>query len=301
MAVIDIQHLTKFYGKSRGIEDVSFSVEEGEIFGFIGPNGSGKSTTIRTLLNLIFPTSGTATILGKDIVKESVEIRKEVGYLPSEVHYYDDLKARELLKYSSGFYKKSSLGSMEELAERLQLDLNRKIEDLSFGNKKKVAIIQTILHNPKLLILDEPTSGLDPLMQNVFFELLQEMRSKGTTIFFSSHYLGEVQKLCDRVAIIKEGKLIKIERIEDLRKNQFKNVSILLENNQEIDLSIEGVVKYEKTPHGVKLLYSGNSQKLLKELSKIPLEDVLIEEPSLEEIFMHYYEKDSDSGEGKNR
>ncbi|WP_070121030.1 ABC transporter ATP-binding protein [Bacillus marinisedimentorum] len=292
MSVIDIKKLTKFYGKNRGIEDVTFSVEEGEIFGFIGPNGAGKSTTIRTLLNFIYPSEGSASILGLDIVKESKEIRKQIGYLPSEVHYYDDMKAIELLKYSAGFYGGDHTNKIIELAERLDLDLNRKIEDLSFGNKKKIGIVQALLHDPKLLILDEPTSGLDPLMQNIFFDLLREMRANGTTIFFSSHYLGEVQKLCDRVAIIKEGKLIKVESIEDLRKNQFKNVSILFDDDRDYDPGLEGIIQKEKIAHGVKFLYSGNTHLLLERLQNVPFRDILIEEPSLEEVFMHYYEKD---------
>ncbi|MEI5907716.1 ABC transporter ATP-binding protein [Bacillus spongiae] len=291
MSVIEINHLTKFYGKSRGIEDITFSVKEGEIFGFIGPNGAGKSTTIRTMMNFIYPSSGSVSILGHDSVKESKEIRKKVGYLPSEVHYYDDLKAGELLKYSAGFYKGNQTNRIEELAERLDLDLNRKIEDLSFGNKKKVGIIQAMLHKPKLLILDEPTSGLDPLMQNIFFDLLKGMRESGTTIFFSSHYLGEVQKLCDRVAIIKDGKLIKVESIEDLRNNKFKNVTVLLNDDDTYDPQFEGVIQKEKSSHSVKFLYSGNTHLLLEELQKVPFRDILIEEPSLEEVFMHYYEK----------
>ncbi len=229
MKVVDIKNLTKTYKKNRGIKNLTFSIEEGEIFGFIGPNGAGKSTTIRTLLNFIYPTSGSATIFGKDIIKDSKEIRQNVGYLPSEVHYYDDMKVIDLLKYSAGFYKKFNSKRMTELAERLDLDLNRKIEDLSFGNRKKVGIIQALLHEPKLLILDEPTGGLDPLMQNTFFELLAEERKKGTTIFFSSHILSEVQKMCDRVAIIKEGELVKVETIENLTKKNLKYITITFE------------------------------------------------------------------------
>jgi ABC-2 type transport system ATP-binding protein len=291
MKIVDIKNLTKTYKKNRGIINLTFSIEEGEIFGFIGPNGAGKSTTIRTLLNFIYPTSGSATIFGKDIIKHSKEIRQNVGYLPSEVHYYDDMKVIDLLKYSAGFYKKFDSKRMKELAERLDLDLNRKIEDLSFGNRKKVGIVQALLHEPKLLILDEPTNGLDPLMQNTFFELLTEEREKGTTIIFSSHILSEVQKMCDRVAIIKEGELVKVETIENLTKNNLKNITITFEQSKPIDFNLEGVVKKEVNGNEMTLLYSGDMRALLNKLNTLPVQDLIIEEPTLEEVFMHYYEK----------
>lgn len=294
MAMIELDRLTKFYGKNRGIENISFSVEEGEIFGFIGPNGAGKSTAIRTLLNFIYPTSGTARIMGMDAVKESTRIRKMTGYLPSEVHYYDEMKVKDLLSYSAGFYRKDCKRRASYLAERLELDITRKIEDLSFGNRKKVGIVQALLHDPRILILDEPTSGLDPLMQHVFFELLREAREKGATIFFSSHYLSEVQKLCDRVAIIKEGKLIKVENMEEVRRNQFKNVSLFFHETQPNAIHIEGMLQDEKIPHGVRFLYNGSSKQLLEQLKHVPFDDVLIEEPTLEEVFIHYYEKGGD-------
>jgi len=199
MNVIEIKNLTKNYGKARGITDVSFNVEEGEVFGFIGPNGAGKSTTIRTLLSLIYPTSGSATIFGKDCIEFGPEIKKEIGYLPSEVFYYDNMKVIDLLKYSASFYKKDCSKRITELAEAMDLDLNKKIDDLSFGNKKKVGIVQGLLHEPKLIILDEPTSGLDPLMQQKFFDLLEEENKKGATILLSSHILSEVQRLCNRL------------------------------------------------------------------------------------------------------
>jgi ABC-2 type transport system ATP-binding protein len=202
MAIIEIKNLKKYYGRSRGIEDVSFTVEEGEIFGFIGPNGAGKSTTIRTLLALIFPTSGSATIFGKDCIRYAKEIAMDVGYLPSEVFYYDNMRVIDLLKYSASFYGKDCGKRIKELAGALGLDLRKKIDDLSFGNKKKVGIVQGLIHEPKLIILDEPSIGLDPLMQRTFFDLLGEENKKGATILFSSHILSEVQKLCGRVAII---------------------------------------------------------------------------------------------------
>jgi ABC-2 type transport system ATP-binding protein len=298
MNVIEINNLTKRYGKSRGIEDISFQVAEGEIFGFIGPNGSGKSTTIRTLLNFLYPTSGTAKILGKDMVKDSTYIRQHIGYLPSEVHYYDDMKVNELFQFSSGFYPGDASQHAMQLATRLQLDTTRKIEDLSFGNKKKVGIIQALMHEPKLLILDEPTAGLDPLMQSIFFDLLKELQQKGTTIFFSSHYLSEVQKLCDRVGIIKEGRMIKIENMEDMRAKQFKKVHLHFHEKFENTFRIEGVLQEHITDTSYEFIYNGHTRDLLEQLRAVPFYDITIEEPSLEEVFMHYYEKEEGNQHG---
>jgi ABC-2 type transport system ATP-binding protein len=219
VSIIEVNNLTKYYGKSRGIVDVSFNVEEGEIFGFIGPNGAGKSTTIRLLLSLIYPTSGSAKIFGKDCIEYGPMLRQDIGYLPSEVFYYEGMKVLDLLKYSASFYKKDCSERMYELAEIMELDLKRRIDDLSYGNKKKVGIVQGLLHEPRLLLLDEPTSGLDPLMQRKFFDLVREENEKGATVFFSSHILGEVQRLCSRVAIIKEGSLIETQDIKTLQKD----------------------------------------------------------------------------------
>lgn len=293
MNVIEINNLTKTFGKARGISDVSFQVEQGEIFGFIGPNGAGKSTTIRTLLSLIYPTSGSATIFGKDCVKFAPEIKKEIGYLPSEVFYYDNMKVKDLLKYSASFYKKDCNKRIKELAEILDLDLNKKIEDLSLGNKKKVGIIQGLLHEPKLIILDEPTSGLDPLMQQKFFDLLIEENKKGATILFSSHILSEVQRLCNRVAIIKEGKIVAVEKISTLQENTYKKFKI--ETKTTIDQNyflVPGVNKLEINSNIISFLYSGNINTVMKKIAEIDMLNVWIEEPDLEEIFMHYYEKE---------
>lgn len=293
MNVIEIKNLTKNYGKARGITNVSFNVEEGEIFGFIGPNGAGKSTTIRTLLALIHPTSGSAAIFGKDCIKSAPEIAKEVGYLPSEVFYYDNMKAIDLLKYSASFYKKDCTKRMKELAEIMELDLNKRIDDLSFGNKKKVGIVQGLLHEPKLIILDEPTSGLDPLMQQKFFELLKEENKKGTTILFSSHILSEVQRLCSRVAIIKEGKIIKLEKISTLTENNYKKFKIEMESNIDKEyFKIKGVKELKIDGNIVTFLFKGNINNIMKKFGAIEISNVWIEEPDLEEIFMHYYEKE---------
>jgi len=292
MNAIEINKLTKYYGKSRGIIDVSLEVEAGEIFGFIGPNGAGKSTTIRTLLNFIYPTSGSGRIFGMDIIKDTKEIRRNIGYLPSEVNYYDDMKVKDLLYYSAKFYKKDCDNKIRSLSEMFELDLNRNIEDLSTGNKKKVAIIQALLHSPKLLILDEPTGGLDPLMQNRFFEVLRKENEGGTTIFFSSHILSEVQRMCDKVAIIKEGRILKIEDIDKLRKTKFKIIRVEVKEDEDVDFDLAGVVSKEITGRNIKILYNGEINKILYELSQMNILNVWIEEPSLEEVFMHYYEKE---------
>ena len=293
MNVIEIKNLTKYYGKSRGIIDVSFNVEEGEIFGFIGPNGAGKSTTIRTLLSLIYPTSGSATIFGKDCIKYAPEIARNIGYLPSEVFYYDKMRVIDLLNYSAGFYKKDCSKRIRELAEIMDLDLKKRIDDLSFGNKKKVGIVQGLLHEPKLIILDEPTSGLDPLMQQKFFDLLKEENKKGATILLSSHVLSEVQRLCNRVAIIKEGKIIKLETISNLTENNYKKFKVELRSEADDKyFQISGVSNLKIEEKTVSFLFKGNVNHIMKKMAEVEISNIWIEEPNLEEIFMHYYAKE---------
>ncbi|WP_036695955.1 ABC transporter ATP-binding protein [Paenibacillus taiwanensis] len=293
VSVIELNQLTKAYGSARGISNLSFTVEQGEIFGFIGPNGAGKSTTIRTLLGLIKPTSGSAAIFGKDTVQHGTEIRKEIGYLPSEVFYYDHMKVKDLLNYSASFYKKDCRSRIKELADSMNLDLNKRINDLSLGNKKKVGIIQGLLHEPKLIILDEPTSGLDPLMQQTFFELLEQENKKGATILFSSHILSEVQRLCDRVAIIKEGKLVKLEKMSVLKADSYKRIK--LETTAPIPLhyfQLSGVHELEVKGSMIQFLYKGNLNVITAKLAAIEINNLWLEEPDLEEIFMHYYERE---------
>jgi len=293
MNIIEINNLTKYYGKARGIIDVNLEVKQGEIFGFIGPNGAGKSTTIRTLLSLIYPTSGSAKIFGKDCIEFGPEIRKEVGYLPSEVFYYDNMKVMDLLKYSASFYKKDCTDRIHKLAEIMDLDLTRKIEDLSFGNKKKVGIVQGLIHEPKLIILDEPTSGLDPLMQQKFFDLILEENKKGATVFFSSHILTEVQKLCSRVAIIKEGRIIKLEDIETLKRTNYKRFKLELDNDAKQGyFQIDGVTELTLNKNKVEFLYRGDINAIIEKLHHETLKNLIVEEPTLEEIFMHYYNKE---------
>ena len=290
MSIIEVNNLTKYYGKARGIIDVSFNVDEGEIFGFIGPNGAGKSTTIRLFCSLIYPTSGDAKIFGKDCIEFGPEIRQEIGYLPSEVFYYDRMKVLDLLKYSASFYDKDCTTRLYELAEIMELDLKRRIEDLSYGNKKKVGIVQGLLHSPKLILLDEPTSGLDPLMQKNFFELIKEENERGATIFFSSHILGEVQKMCSRVAIIKEGSIINIQDIKTLQKDNYKKIRVEADDLDEKRFNVDGVNNLVKDNGVVSFFFKGDINTITRIVSERDVDDVTIEEPTLEEIFMHYYE-----------
>ncbi|TFG71122.1 MAG: ABC transporter ATP-binding protein, partial [Anaerolineales bacterium] len=288
MSIIEVNNLTKYYGKERGIVDVSFNVEEGEIFGFIGPNGAGKSTTIRLFLSLIYPTRGTATIFGKDCVQFGPEIRQEIGYLPSEVFYYEGMKVLDLLKYSASFYKKDCTHRLYELAEIMELDLKRRIDDLSYGNKTKVGIVQGLLHQPKLIVLDEPTSGLDPLMQQKFFNLIREENQRGATVFFSSHILGEVQKMCSRVAIIKDGSLINIQDIRTLQKDNYKKIRIVANDLDEKRFEITGVSHLARENGALSFFYKGDINVIMRMIGEKEITDVTVEEPTLEEIFMHY-------------
>lgn len=288
--VIEVKNLSKFYGKHRGIEDVSFSVEEGEIFGFIGPNGAGKSTTIRTLMALIRPSSGNAQIFGMDCIKDAHKIARKVGYLPSEAYYYENMTVKELLKYSAELYQMDFNEKINKLKERLKLDDTRKISDLSFGNKKKVGIVAALLHSPKLIILDEPTNGLDPLIKETFFEILKEENKKGATILYSSHVLSEVQRICSKVAIIKEGTIINVQNMSDLRKNGYKKIQLVLSEPIAKDYFKEdSVADFQSKGNQVTFIYRGEADKIIEKIYNLKVEDVFIEEPTLEEIFLHYY------------
>jgi ABC-2 type transport system ATP-binding protein len=289
-AVIETKNLTKYYGRARGIIDVNLTVEEGEIFGFIGPNGAGKSTTIRTLLSLIYKTSGEARIFGLDCEADKVKILRDVGYLPSEVFYYDNMRAIDLFRYSASFYNKDCSEKIGELSSVLQLDTHKKIEDMSLGNKKKVGIIQGLLHSPRLIILDEPTSGLDPLMQKTFFDLIKKENERGATVLFSSHILSEVQRICDRVAIIKEGRIVSVQKISELQQSAYKNVSFTAKDGAGLDgFDVPGAQHIEVSGRSVSFIFKGDVNLLLSEIGKYDLRNVDITEPTLEEIFMHYY------------
>lgn len=298
MYAIETKGLTKYYGKDRGIIDLNLKINEGEIFGFIGPNGSGKTTTIRLFLSLLFPTSGSGKIFNNDIAKDGPKIKQIVGFIPTEVNYYENMTVKELIEYSARFYKISLDHRFDQLVDALDLDLSRKIDDLSMGNKKKVAVVQSLIHKPRLLILDEPTSGLDPLIQNHLFDILNEQNENGTTIFFSSHVLSDVEKFCHRVAFIKEGRIIIEDDIHSLKEKLLSRVTFRLkQGTDDVTLQTPGVISVEKNEHGTSFLYRGEMPQLLKELSQLPLEKITITEPDLEEVFMHYYECDSQDGD----
>lgn len=292
MKAIQTTNLTKYYGKARGIIDLSLSVEQGEFFGFIGPNGAGKSTTIRTLLGLIAPTSGEARIFEKDIVKDHISVLEQIGYLPSEAVFYPGMRVKDVLKLSADLRKKDCAEEAKKLCDRLQLDSSRKVDELSFGNRKKVGIVCALQSNPDLLILDEPTSGLDPLMQREFFEILKERNRRGTTVFLSSHVLSEIQRNCTRAAIIREGRLIACDSVEQLSQSNAKRISV----HGKVDLSgLDGIRDKKEGEESVSFLYTGDINKLLRILSAGQLSDISISEPDLEEIFLHYYEKDGEN------
>jgi len=289
---IQISDLTKRYGKDRGIENINLQVEEGEIFGFIGPNGAGKSTTIRVLLNLLFPTGGSARIMGLDILRDSKKIRAQTGYIPSEVNPWPDMTAREFLRYSASFYGIAhDAKKIPELMEMFDVEPWRKISDLSSGNRKKLSIIQSFLHTPALLIVDEPTTGLDPLMQSRFFDILRSENRRGMTVFFSSHSLSDVQMLCGRVAIIREGRIVNVEAIETLRKKQLKKIRIeFVDRIPEILTGMPGMKNgVNVSGKAMEFIWSGDMNGLIAALSGKEIADMTVEEPSLEEIFMHYY------------
>lgn len=290
MDPIELSHLTKRYGAHRGVEDLSLSVREGEIYGFIGPNGAGKSTTIRTLLGLIRPTSGGARLFGLDCAAAGPQARRQVGYLPGEVFYYENMRVGELLDYAAGFYPGDHSARTRALAEYMELDLSRRIGELSFGNKKKVGIVQGLQHGPRLLLLDEPTAGLDPLMQQRFFDLLREENRRGVTVFFSSHILSEVQRLCHRVAILREGRLVEEQSMEALREQSCCRVRLSAEGAREERFRLPGVSDLTVRGSEVSFLYRGSPNALTEGLRGVPMGSLWIEEPSLEEIFLHYYE-----------
>jgi len=293
MAVIVTKGLTKFYGKDRGIIDISLSVESGEIFGFIGPNGAGKSTTIRSLLGLIFPTAGAAQVFGLDVVRDTKAIKRRVGYLPSEVDYYDKMNTQELLDYSARFFGVDAGQTIRDLADLFDVDLKRPITDLSSGNKKKVSILQCFLHKPELLILDEPTNGLDPLMQNRFYQLVRQEQKRGATVFFSSHILTEVERICQRVAVVKEGRIIALEDVAGLRKKHLRRVNVsFTQPVTESQLNVSGITGWIAKNGGITFLYAGEPNDLLKAMAKQDVASISIEEPSLEEVFMHYYQEE---------
>lgn len=270
--VIDIQHLKKYYGRHMGVEDVSLTVEKGEIFGFLGSNGAGKSTTIRCLLGLIQPTAGEITLLGGRY-PNLTEALAHIGYMPSEAMFYPDTKVRDVIAFAAASRKKDCSEEAKSLCTILEVPVEKKIKDLSLGNRKKVSIVCALQHQPELIILDEPTSGLDPLMQERFFDIIKEACDNGATCFLSSHVLSEIKNYCHRAAIIKDGKMIKIDTIAHLTRSQSKQVTVWRDGKSE------------------SFAHMGTAAELLAKLAELAPDDFLVEEPSLEELFMDYYQE----------
>lgn len=290
MNIIEIKNLTKTYGKNRGIDNVNLSINEGEIFGFIGPNGAGKSTTIKTLLNLIFPTSGEAKIFGLDCVKETSKIKENIGYVPSEVRYYDDMTVKEIIDYAKSFKKNLDEEYVDRLIKLFDVELSKKIYQLSLGNKKKVSIIQALIHKPKLLILDEPTNGLDPLVQKHLFDELITLNKQGSTIFLSSHNLTEVEEFCHRVAIIKEGKIVEVRKLDDFAHKTLKKVSITVDKDITKEIKALGGLIVGHEENTIIFNYDKDINELIGLISKYIVSNLIIEERKLSEEFITYYE-----------
>lgn len=287
-SVIEIHNLTKNYGKNRGIENVSFSVAKGDIFGFLGPNGAGKSTTIRSLLGLIGYQSGEARLFGMEAGRGKKEILERIGYMPSEALFYPSMKVSDVIRFAADIRKKDCSEEAGRICERLQVDTSKKIEELSLGNRKKVSIVCAMQHKPDLFIFDEPTSGLDPLMQDEFFRLIMEYNQEGATCFLSSHVLSEVKKYCNMEAIVKEGKIVCVDTMENLSHTNAKQVKLVGVDS----LDIAGMHRVKKKEDRLEFLFQGEMKDLLAALQGKEIKDMLIEELSLEDTFMHFYGKE---------
>ena len=282
------EKLTKYYKDVRGIENIDLEIKDGEVFGLLGPNGAGKSTFIKTIMNLINKTSGQFYINNKEITSKN-DYKKIVGYLPSEVYLYGDLTAKEMINYAASFYDEDLSKRINYLTKKLEVPMEKKISDLSYGNLKKVDIVLTLMHKPKFLILDEPTSGLDPLITDVFFKLLNEEKENGATILFSTHILSEVKRICDRVGFIKNGHLMKIIDIDNLLNNSYHSVTIISPEFKKLKLPIKDMIIKKQTDNSINFIYKGNINDLVKIISQINLENLIIEEPRIEDVFMDYY------------
>ncbi len=288
---IALETLTKYYGRQRGVLDLTLEVQAGEIFGFLGPNGAGKTTTIRLLLDFIRPTRGQARIFGLDVRLHSASVHSRCGYLPGDLALYETMTGQELLRYFAALRGKVDWTYVQQLTERFEVELKRPIRTLSRGNKQKVGLLQALMHRPELLILDEPTNGLDPLMQIAFYQLLQELRAEGVTVFFSSHNLPEIERVCDRVGIIREGRLIAVESISALKQRALRHVTI--EFGTAVPLAafntLPGVREAKLEGNRLSCTVSGSPEALLKVAAQFPVQDLLSYEASLEDIFLTYY------------
>lgn len=290
MEVIKLEGVNKSYGKVRALTNLSLSVNEGEIYGFIGPNGAGKSTTIRLLLNFIRPESGAMSVLGMNPLTQNVAIKKQTGYVSAESFMYNDMRVSELFRFTEHYHGIRDGAKIKKLVEMLDIDTEKKFEQLSFGNRKKVSVACALLHSPKLLILDEPSNGLDPVIRNNLYELLQEEQKNGATIFFSSHVLSEVQKVCTRIGLLKEGQLIRENSATDFTNIGYRQVEVETTDILNIG-SVSGVENLEHKNSHYHFLYSGTANDLLKLLATINVTSVRIEEPELETVFMHFFKQ----------
>jgi ABC-2 type transport system ATP-binding protein len=291
--VINTEGLTKFYGSARGIADVDLAISQGEIFGFLGPNGAGKTTTIRLLLGLILPSAGRATVLGRDISEGLVPVMEEIGYIPGDVRLYPKMTGKELLAYFARFKPNRPPKLRDELVRRFDLDVSRRVSDYSRGNRQKLALVAAFMHEPSLLVLDEPTLGLDPLMQREFYQMLREVRDRGAAVFLSSHILGEIERVSDRVAVIREGRLIAVEPVERIIPKKLYNVDVTLAEQPAAGLfDIEGITKLEQTGLTFRLAFKGELDPLIKALGRARVTTMTLTQMSLEELFFEYYEKE---------
>lgn len=286
--IVEVKNLKKHFGKTRALDGVSFNVQKGEIFGFLGPNGAGKTTAIRCMMDFIRPTSGNVSILGVDANQKSVELKKHLGYLTSDLHLYDNWNGHDHIDLTESLRGKSK--NLAELIKLFGFDQKIKVKKLSTGNKQKLGLILALMNEPEILILDEPTRGLDPILQNVFYKIILELKQKGVTIFMSSHNLPEVEKVCDRVAIIKEGKLVALEDIQTIRKKKIHIVTVYFESKfSEHDFKIKNTEIAQKFSDGLEIRVQGNLNPLLKKLSNYKIKDLEITHENLEENFLEFY------------
>ncbi|MBN2026360.1 MAG: ABC transporter ATP-binding protein [Actinobacteria bacterium] len=294
--VIVTHGLTKYYGKNLGVTGLDFEVHQGEVFGYLGPNGAGKTTTLRLLTGLLMPTSGNADVLGFDLRKESLAIRDRIGYIPGDVRLFEDLTGRETLRLLDSLRPDRPPVLRDDLVQRFELDLSRKVGEYSSGNKQKLAIVQAFMHDPELLVLDEPTSTLDPLMRHRFYELCREFRERGRTIFISSHILPEMEQICDWVGIIRTGKLVTVESVAELSRKKLRHADFtLLEEPEAALLDFESATLHRVDGLKFEADIKGDMDTFIKELSRLHLSDLQISHASLEEIFMEFYrEEDND-------
>ncbi len=290
---IDLEDLTHYYGKERGVVDVTLTVNESEIYGFLGPNGAGKTTTIRTLMGLIRPNAGTARVFGRDCWSESTEVKRLVGFLPGDIRLYEGMTGQEFLAFFAAFRGADAFKRGLALADRLGVELDRRVKHLSKGNRQKLAVVQALMHDAPLLIMDEPTSGLDPLTQAQLLEFFAEERTRGKTLFLSSHVLSEVERIADRVAIIREGRLIAVESVSRLKATRERSMELVLAMPVPLDLleQVDGVRVVKRSPDGLQVTLGvrGNVGPLLKVLAGLPVDDLVFGPPDLESVFLAYY------------